>query len=221
MTGVPGMPEATLRGASPRVARAGQNSGGRRGGDICGCCRRADGVDLPPEEICDTRGWAGGPNRQQAMNWVGTGNGEFRAITTYQYVGQGCGDFREEAPPTPRTSNAPGGLCLFVVGILGMIFFVAAVISLFSAGSSFTTPRYDCTSENEAWTMAQSMWCCAREGKGCSAQQPAPRAARAMGPGSEQPPRWDCDFDHEDWETGWSLAKKQWCCQITGRGCVQ
>eukprot|EP00931_Biecheleriopsis_adriatica_P059864 TRINITY_DN3588_c0_g1_i4.p1 TRINITY_DN3588_c0_g1~~TRINITY_DN3588_c0_g1_i4.p1 ORF type:complete len:266 (-),score=48.26 TRINITY_DN3588_c0_g1_i4:81-878(-) len=32
-------------------------------------------------------------------------------------------------------------------------------------------------------------------------------------------PDFDCDADFPNWETGWSSAKKQYCCSRKGRGC--
>ena len=31
----------------------------------------------------------------------------------------------------------------------------------------------------------------------------------------------DCDAGYEDWQSGWSPAKTQWCCRKEGRGCMQ
>jgi len=31
--------------------------------------------------------------------------------------------------------------------------------------------------------------------------------------------RFDCEADAQNWKTGWSKAKKEWCCKNHGRGC--
>merc|ERR1712038_2099872 len=31
---------------------------------------------------------------------------------------------------------------------------------------------------------------------------------------------YDCNAGFENWVKGWSIPKKQWCCQKVGKGCV-
>lgn len=106
---------------------------------------------------------------------------------------------------------------------------VAPLVGGHNCAANFATWRL-------SWTPEKKAWCCEREGKGCeqvlAAQPPAAGLPPALGPPRPPPPMvrpgapipigempFDCAAGLANWEKGWSVAKKQWCCQHGGSAC--
>ncbi|CAK0842924.1 unnamed protein product [Prorocentrum cordatum] len=73
---------------------------------------------------------------------------------------------------------------------------------------SVPPPPFDCAAGLDKWFVGWSAdkmsWCCANEGKGCTATTSS---------------AFDCAAGLANWEAGWSAAKKQWCCSSQSKGC--
>jgi len=59
------------------------------------------------------------------------------------------------------------------------------------------------------WTMEKKAYCCLHYRNGCDTQAPPPA-----------PVPFDCNAGWANWQAGWSVPKKIWCCQSAGRGCA-
>jgi len=96
---------------------------------------------------------------------------------------------------------------------------------------------YDCFAGG-SWTKAHQDWCCRAHSKGCTTQPPTTKVLTTHRPPPKLPVvrvpvpvplpapltpatslPFDCNAGYANWQAGWSLAKKAWCCQHAQRGC--
>mmetsp|Transcript_86583 Transcript_86583/g.218051 ORF Transcript_86583/g.218051 Transcript_86583/m.218051 type:complete len:453 (-) Transcript_86583:96-1454(-) len=90
-------------------------------------------------------------------------------------------------------------------------------------------PAFDCAVDlarwQGSWSPAKMTWCCQHSGRGCAAPpatvvsgvQPKIFQAAVPSLGLHQ---FDCAAGFNNWNAGWSPAKKTWCCQHGGKGCA-
>mmetsp|Transcript_103311 Transcript_103311/g.287583 ORF Transcript_103311/g.287583 Transcript_103311/m.287583 type:complete len:141 (+) Transcript_103311:93-515(+) len=70
------------------------------------------------------------PEDAPMMSWAGSGLGEYRAVTTYQYVGKGYGDFSEIEPEGWQQRHGSGSWsCGF--GLVGLAALLGLLTWLF------------------------------------------------------------------------------------------
>jgi len=158
-----------------------------------------------PGNDCNACGVAcGGGGTGGAMQYVGTGAGEYMAETTYKYVGHG-GDFGN----VRRRRDFTCLICTALSLLLGLLCICW-----------FFWPMNECAVDADAWQYkwnpAKQARCCALQGIGCSTVQAT--AAPDVGPVDP----YNCADDESEWQAAWSLGKKQWCCKVHGqskRGC--
>jgi len=86
---------------------------------------------------------------------------------------------------------------------------------------------HDCddgfTDWRREWSVSKKAWCCQHTLRGC----PPPGLQAPPGGRNEshmpQPEQFDTDFDcnvgYENFRSGWSIAKKAWCCHTFGKAC--
>lgn len=88
--------------------------------------------------------------------------------------------------------------------------------------------EFDCQAARheaeQAWSDEQKAWCCEHQGVRCLS---SPREESAAAADAEHlhaadfsVGEYDCMAGYERWESGWSLAKKTWCCFNEGHGCT-
>merc|ERR1719476_171284 len=58
------------------------------------------------------------------------------------------------------------------------------------------------------WQQPKQQWCCDNHHI-CSAQTSAPQPADP----------YNCADGFANWQAGWSIGKKEWCCRVHGKGC--
>jgi len=86
---------------------------------------------------------------------------------------------------------------------------------------------YDCNAGfanwQAGWSVPKKAWCCAHTGRGCqtgggcATAAPMPVVPVPVPVATSAP--YDCNAGFANWQAGWSVGKKAWCCQNTGRGC--
>jgi len=94
--------------------------------------------------------------------------------------------------------------------------------------SNATSPHgktYDCNSAgfggwDALWPQEQRDYCCKAKGIGCAQAETSTFASTTAKPASASH-QYDCQTDYYSWFSSWSQAKQEWCCERTGRGCVQ
>jgi len=142
-------------------------------------------------------GGAGG-----AMQYVGMGQGEYVAESTYKYVGHG-GDFTN----APRRRDFTCLICTALALLLGLLCIICWLF----------WPMNECAVDADAWQYkwnpAKQARCCALQGIGCSTDQPT--ASPDIGPVDP----YNCADAENNWQAEWSLLKKKWCCKVHHRGC--
>jgi len=125
------------------------------------------------------------------MSYAGNGRGAFQAVTTYKYVGEGCGDYNEVMVPTRYAPN----YCWCYAGLaaLGALAALAAVLYLRGQQPATTTqpPLLD------------------------GSLMPGTTATTTTVRRTD----YDCDSGFEEWRTSWSTGKQAFCCDEYGRGC--
>merc|ERR1719245_2588360 len=190
------------------------------GGGHANACGVSAGEDCT---ACGVGCGGGGPG-SGAMSYVGTGQGQYMAETTYKYVGCG-GDFDAVRPRRDFT-------CLITTCcLLSLLLLIPLLLWLLSGTPS--TSLYDCEAgfmnwESE-WSPAQQQFCCTTMGRGCTTTQPATFAPQPTAPPTAPPPRptaaprpsgpvdpFNCAVDAE---STWAADKKAWCCRVHHRGC--
>lgn len=149
---------------------------------------------------CNACGVAcGGGGMGGAMQYVGTGAGEYSAETTYKYVGFG-GDFNN----VRRRRDFTCLICTALSMLLGLLCICW-----------FFWPMNECTVDADAWQYkwnpAKQARCCALQGIGCQQATAAPE----MGPVDP----YNCADAERNWQAEWALGKKQWCCRVHHKGC--
>mmetsp|Transcript_43537 Transcript_43537/g.125855 ORF Transcript_43537/g.125855 Transcript_43537/m.125855 type:complete len:866 (-) Transcript_43537:365-2962(-) len=91
-----------------------------------------------------------------------------------------------------------------------------------------TTPvPYDCEvgflTFDKDWSASKKAWCCMRQRVGCPGHTPGVQPP-TVAPGSlPTPPRgvpgYNCSSGFHNWEVGWGIGKKAYCCEYYGKGC--
>jgi len=140
------------------------------------------------------------------LSYVGAGKGNYKASTSYTFVGDGAGAFDLVKVPTSCRCS----VCCCASSGLGV---VALLFILFAASSGPTTtttsttpqPKYDCEKGyfnwEEDWETDKKSWCCAHHGRGCL----RPTTSTVS---------YYCHTKNV-----WSLPKAMWCCRHQGIGC--
>jgi len=140
------------------------------------------------------------------MNFVGSGQGGYVLENGYKYVGYG-GDHGR-----PRRDFT----CLFcLLSLLSLLLLIPLLAWLLWPSS-----QYDCQTSfatcAQTWPMQQQSFCC-RQGR-CCVSPITPPMAGPVGPTGPVDP-YNCADGQENWRAGWSIEKKQWCCDVHGEGC--
>merc|ERR1711979_94292 len=60
----------------------------------------------------------------------------------------------------------------------------------------------------QMWDQGKQTWCCQNHHI-CGQPTEAPRPADP----------YNCADGFANWQAGWSIPKKQWCCRVHGKGC--
>lgn len=87
---------------------------------------------------------------------------------------------------------------------------------------------YNCALSTPAqWRPQKRAWCCSVHHQGCDSTTlqstappqtpPATSAPAAVNPIAEP---YNCEDGHANWQNGWSITKKSWCCMHKGKGCT-
>jgi len=146
------------------------------------------------------------------MRYVGVGHGSYIQDIAYRYVGSG-GNFSNIARRRDFTC------CISICSLLTCLLLSVLLYLLWPATN-------DCDDGKENW---QHLWsqdkqdfCCRTEGVGCRLfVNPAlPEPAPAPAPSGPVDP-FNCADGFLNWKAGWSVQKKQWCCNIHGKGCPE
>jgi len=158
-------------------------------------------VGTVPGDDCAACGvGCGGDAGNGGMQYVGCGEGEYTAVSTYRYVGYG-GDFSSVRRRRDFT-------CLICTALIAMCLLLLAWWYL--------TPVDECYVDQANWEYkwgrAKQIRCCARFGIGCK-NEPTPP------PGPVDP--FNCASGYLNWKGGWSVGKKKWCCKVHGKGCPE
>merc|ERR1712032_709799 len=99
-----------------------------------------------------------------------------------------------------------------------------------------TSLPYDCEAGfaqwEITWSPAQQEFCCSTMGRGCTTAlpettpsvpptAPPPQPIIMPAPQPVAPPAdpYNCADGFANWQAGWSVAKKEWCCRVHGKGC--
>jgi len=161
-------------------------------------------------EDCTACGVGCGGAGNGAMSYVGSGQGDYVAETTYQYVGQG-GDFSR-----PRRDFT----CLITAGCLLSLLLLIPLLLWLLAGMSSTLPFECSTGENMMmWSQEQQAYCCASAGL-CAPEPTQPATALPTAPPTPPPtpgtppPKGDPFNCAVGAEASWKPDKKAWCCQV-------
>lgn len=81
---------------------------------------------------------------------------------------------------------------------------------------------FNCAVDLEStWASDKKEWCCRIHSIGCPSTQPPfvpPMIVPTTFPAVPADP-FDCAAGFANWQSGWSVAKKQWCCEHHHRGC--
>jgi len=104
------------------------------------------------------------------------------------------------------------------------------------AAPSGPVDPFNCAVDAEnTWAADKKAWCCRIHHRGCPPTAPPPQPILpAVQPAPVQPilppmqptlpPRpadpYDCNAGFANWQAGWSVAKKEWCCRVHGKGCA-
>merc|ERR1711994_427582 len=89
---------------------------------------------------------------------------------------------------------------------------------------------FNCAVDSEdTWAADKKAWCCRVHHRGCPPTAPPPRpilppvqpilppVMPAMPPAPADP--YNCADGFANWQAGWSVPKKEWCCRVHGKGC--
>jgi len=190
-----------IAGAGGRGIAAGRGPAGNAGfaarGEDCTAC----GVGC------------GGAGNGGAMSYVGGGQGDYIAETTYQYVGHG-GDFSR-----PRRDFT----CIITTCcLLSLLLLIPLLLWLMAA------PTFSCTTGQDmlAWSLEQREYCCTTAGLACVSTLPPLTALPTQPPATAlptqrpaPPPAGDPFNCAVGVESTWKADKKGWCCKVHHKGC--
>lgn len=135
------------------------------------------------------------------MVFVGRARGAYIRSETYEYVGEGQGNYDTVTLPGQRRRHCQ--LCF--LGLLVACMMVALCWVLWETQCTSTTTiavvsDFDCNDgEPDTWVEEKQSFCCERERRGCPL---------------------NCDAGLNDFGDGWSVAKKIWCCSNEDKGCL-
>jgi len=139
-----------------------------------------------------------------AMQYVGTGQGEYTVESTYKYVGHG-GDFTN----VPRRRDFTCLICTALSLLLGLLCIICWII---------WSPGNECLVDADFWQVkwspAKQVRCCARQGIGCP-EELLPKMQLPLG--AVDP--YNCAVALGAWQAEWSTPKKEWCCKVHKKGC--
>lgn len=120
-------------------------------------------------------------------------------------AGRGCGQVSMAAPiapgtvpPTPPATAAPAPVAHGPID------------------------PFNCAMGAQAqWPQPKKDWCCRIHHLACPVQQPAPPPPVVMLPANLPPADpYNCAEGYANWQAGWAVGKKAWCCQVHGKGCA-
>merc|ERR1712209_149987 len=88
---------------------------------------------------------------------------------------------------------------------------------------------FNCAVDPEnTWAADKKAWCCRMHHRGCPPTAPPPQpiimpapqpvVMPAPQPAAPADP-YNCADGFANWQAGWSVAKKEWCCRVHGKGC--
>jgi len=135
------------------------------------------------------------------MRFVGCGQGQYQAESTYRYVGYG-GDFSNVRRRRDFT-------CLIATALISFLLLLMALWFLWPTDECYV----DEMDWQYKWSPARQARCCMRVGVGCKTEQ------ATAAPGPVDP--FNCALGDLNWKAGWSVTKKQWCCRVHKKGCPQ
>jgi len=92
---------------------------------------------------------------------------------------------------------------------------------------------FNCAVDPEnTWKADKKAWCCRIHHRGCPQTAPPPPPPQPILPPVQpilppvqptMPPRpadpYNCNDGFANWQAGWSVPKKEWCCRVHGKGC--
>jgi len=139
------------------------------------------------------------------MNYVGPGQGGYVQDTGYRYVGYG-GDYSGVRPRRDFT-------CL--ICLLSLLLLIPLLCWLFWPATTDCMTGFDRC--QMTWSTTKQSTCCA-QGQCClqpPAQNQVPLPVAPVGPVDP----YNCGEGFQNWEAGWSVEKKKWCCKVHHRGC--
>lgn len=166
----------------------------------------------------------GGVEGQAQLGYVGGGRGSYMQETTYKYVGAGAGEL-EYITPTPKANYC---LCIASVSVLLLVVLPLILWLAFGGSAVMTTSPepYDCnaglSNAEVGWSISKKTYCCSKYAKGCpttAAPMPitaAPTFAPVIVTTSAG---YDCAAGFSNYENGWSVGKKVFCCLQENKGC--
>jgi len=138
------------------------------------------------------------------MNYVGPGQGGYRLETGYKYVGFG-GDHGR-----PRRDFT----C--IICLSSLLLLLPLLLWLLWPRADWCDTGYERC--QMVWGVRQQADCCSRRGMCCVMPQVVGVEAPPQPPVGPVDP-FNCADDYNEWQAGWSVDKKQWCCNIHGKGC--
>ena len=80
---------------------------------------------------------------------------------------------------------------------------------------------FNCAVDPEdTWAADKKAWCCRVHHRGCAPTAPPPQPIIMPAPQPIAPADpYNCADGFANWQAGWSVAKKEWCCRVHGKGC--
>merc|ERR1712088_1181601 len=197
-------------------------------------------------EDCTACGVGCGGNGQGSLAYVGSGQGDYIQETTYKYVGCG-GDFARPRRDFTCliTTCCLLSLLLLIPLLLWLLSGTASTLP-YDCESGFTqwettwspaqqefccsTMGRGCTTALPETTRAadKKAWCCRNHHRGCPPTAPPPQPIVMPAPQpivmpAPQPVApadpYNCAEGFANWQAGWSVPKKEWCCRVHGKGC--
>jgi len=83
---------------------------------------------------------------------------------------------------------------------------------------------FNCAVDAEStWAADKKEWCCRIHHRGCPPTAPPPfvPVLPPVMPTAPPPPAdpYNCADGFANWQAGWSVPKKEWCCRVHGKGC--
>merc|ERR1740123_481061 len=92
---------------------------------------------------------------------------------------------------------------------------------------------FNCAVDPEnTWKADKQAWCCRIHHVGCPPTAPPPQPIVMPAPQPIMPPPqpmpivparpadpYNCEDGFANWQAGWSVPKKEWCCRVHGKGC--